>query len=90
MVDNIKIINPLPSLSSTIRVKPAGQRQNNKQQDLFKEAFKKRQKKKKKHPMRVKISGRGATAGSAKHTRYAVTIKKSKKSSPKRVIDIRV
>ena len=90
MVDNIKIINPLPSMSSTKRVKPVGDRQNNNQQDLFKEAFKERQKKKKKYPVHVKISGRGATVGNAQRTRYAVTNKKSKESSSKRVIDIRV
>ena len=86
----MKIIKPLPSLSSTKRVKPVGQRQNNNQQDLFNEAFKEKQKKKNKYPLHVKISGRGVTAGNAQHTRHAVTNKKSKKSSIKRVIDIRV
>ena len=92
MVDNIKISKPLPSLSSTKRVKPVGHRQNNNQQNLFKETFKERQKKKKtkEDPMHVKISGRGATASRVQHTRHTVTNKKSKESSHKRIIDIRV
>jgi hypothetical protein len=92
MVDNIKISKPRPSLSSTKRVKPVGDRQNNHQQDLFKETFKERQKKKKtkEDPMHVKISGRGATVSRAQHTRHTVTKKKSKESSHKRIIDIRV
>jgi len=92
MVDNIKISKLLPSLSSTKRVKPIGHRQNNNQQDLFKETVKERQKKKKtkEDPMHVKISGRGATASRAQHTRPTVANKKSKESSHKRIIDIRV
>ena len=91
MVDNIKISKLLPSLSSTKRVKPIGHRQNNNQQDLFKETVKERQKKKTKaDPMHVKISGRGATASRAQHIRPTVTNKKSKESSHKRIIDIRV
>ena len=92
MVDNIKISKLLPSLSSTKRVKPVGHRQNNNQQDLFKETVKERQKKKKtkEDPMHVKISGRGATASRAQHTRLTVANKKSKESSHKRIIDIRV
>jgi hypothetical protein len=92
MVENIKISKPLPSLSSTKRVKPVGHRQNANQQDLFKETFKERQKKKKskEDPMHVKISGRGARAGRAQDTRHTVTIQKSKESSRKRIIDIRV
>ena len=92
MVDNIKINKILPSLSSTKRVKPVGHRQNYNQQDLFKETVKERQKKKKtkEDSMHVKISGKGATASRAQHTRHTVTNKKSKKSSHKRIIDIRV
>jgi len=92
MVDNIKISKLLPSLSSTKRVKPVGHRQNNNQQDLFKETVKERQKKKKtkEDPMHVKISGRGATASRAQHIRPTVANKKSKESSHKRIIDIRV
>jgi len=92
MVDNLIINKPLQSLSSTKRVKPVGHRQNNNQQSMFKETFKERQKKKKtkEDPMHVKISGRGASAGREKNTRSAVTNKKSKKSSHKRIIDIRV
>ena len=90
MVDNIKISNPLASLSSTNRVKPVGHRQNNSQQNLFKETFKDRQKKKKEDSMHIKISGKSTTVGIAQHTRHAVTNKKSKDSLPKRIIDIRV
>ena len=92
MVDNIKISKLLPSLSSTKRVKPVGHRQNNNQQDLFKETVKERQKKKKtkEDPMHVKISGRGATASRAQHIRHNVANKKLKESSHKRIIDIRV
>ena len=92
MVDNIIINKPLQSLSSTKRVKPVGHRQNNSQQNLFQETFKERQKKKKAKEdlMHVEISERGATAGRKKHTRQAVTNKKSKKSSHKKIIDIRV
>jgi hypothetical protein len=92
MVDNIKISKSLLSLSATKRVKPVDDRQNNNHQDLFKESFKERQKKKKtkEDPMHVKISGRGATASRAQHTRHTVTNKKSKESSRKRIIDIRV
>ena len=50
----------------------------------------KKKKKAKEDPMHVEISGRGATAGRKKHTRQAVTNKKSKKSSHKKIIDIRV
>ena len=91
MVDNIKIYKPLPPLSSAKRVKPVGHRQNNSQQNLFKEAFKERQKKKqiKEDPMHAKISGRGDTARRTEHTRHAVTYKNSKESSHKRIIDIR-
>jgi len=46
MVDNTIISKPLQSLSSTKRVKPVGHRQNNNQQNMFKETFKARQKKK--------------------------------------------
>ena len=92
MVDNLIINKPLQSLSSTKRVKPVGHRQNNSQQSMFKETFKERQKKKKtkEDPMHVKISGRGARAGRAQDTRHTVTIQKSKESSRKRIIDIRV
>ena len=92
MVDNLIINKPLQSLSSTKRVKPVGHRQNNSQQSMFKETFKERQKKKKtkEDPMHVKISGRGATASRAQHTRHTVINKKSKESSHKRIIDIRV
>jgi hypothetical protein len=92
MVDNIKNNKPLLPLSSTKRVKPVGHRQDNNQQNLFKETFKERQKKKKTNedPMHVKISGRDATAGRAQHPRHAVSNKKSKESSHKRIIDIRV
>ena len=92
MVDNTIISKPLQSLSSTKRVKPVGHRQNNNQQNMFKETFKARQKKKKtkEDPMHVKISERGATAGREKHSRPAVTNIKSKKSSNKKTIDIRV
>ena len=92
MVDNIKISKPLTSLSSTKRIKPVGHRQNNNQQDLFKETFKERQKQKrtKEDPMDIKISGKGATADRAQPSRQAVTNKNSKGSSHKRIIDIRV
>ncbi len=92
MVDNIKINKPLLPLSSTKRVKPVGHRQDNNQQNLFKETFKERQKKKKTNedPMHVKISDRDAAAGRAQHTRLAVSNKKSKESSHKMIIDIRV
>jgi hypothetical protein len=92
MVDNLIINKPLQSLSSTKRVKPVGHRQNNNQQNLFKETFKERQKKKKKKEdqIHVKISGRGALVGREKQTRPAVTNKKSKNYSHKRIIDIRV
>ena len=92
MMDNIKINKPLPSLSSTKRVKPADHRQNNNEQNLFKKTFKERQKKNKtkEDPMHDNISGSGATAGIAQHTRHAVTNKKSKESSHKKNIDIRV
>ena len=92
MMDNIKIIEPLPSLSSTKRVKPMDHRQDNNQQNPFKKTFKERQKKNKtkKDPMHDNISGSGATAGIAQHTRHAVTNKKSKESSHKKSIDIRV
>ena len=92
MVDNIKINKPLLPLSSTKRVKPVGHRQDNNQQNLFKETSKERQKKKKTNedPMHEKISGRDATAGRAQHTCHAVSNKKSKESSHKRIIDIRV
>lgn len=92
-MDNIKIIEPLPSMSSTKRVKPTDHRQNNNQQNLFKKTFKERQKKKnktKEDPMHDNISGSGATAGMAQHARHAVTNKKSKESSHKKTIDIRV
>ena len=92
MVDNLIINKPLQSLSSTKRVKPVGHRQNNNQQDLFKETVKERKKKKKtkEDHMYVKISGRGATASRGQHTRHTVANKKSKESSHKRIIDIRV
>ena len=92
MVDNIKISKLLPSLSSTKKVKPVGHRQNNNQQDLFKETVKERKKKKKtkEDHMYVKKSGRGATASRVQHTRPTVANKKSKESSHKRIIDIRV
>jgi hypothetical protein len=92
MVDNIKINKILPSLSSTKRVKPVGHRQNYNQQELFKETVKEKQKKKKtkEDPMHVKISERGATASGAQHTRHTVANKKSKESSQKRIIDIRI
>ncbi len=92
MENNIKINKPLPSLSSTKRVKPVGHRQNYNQQNPPNESFNARQKKKQKKqdPMHVKISGRGVTADRAQHTRHAVTNKKSKGSSHKRIIDIRV
>jgi len=92
MMDNIKIIEPLPSLSSTKRVKPTDHRQNNNQQNLFKKTFKKRQKKNKtkEDPMHDNISGSGATADMARHARHAVTNKKSKESSHNKTIDIRV
>ena len=94
MVDNIKISKLLPSLSSTKKVKPVGHRQNNNQQDLFKETVKEKKKKKKKKTkedyMYVKISGRGATASRVQHTRHTVANKKSKESLHKRIIDIRV
>ena len=92
MVDNLIINKPLQSLSSTKRVKPVGHRQNNNQQNLFNETFKERQKKKKKKEdqIHVKISGRGALEGREKQTRPAVTNKKSKNYSHKRIIDIRV
>jgi hypothetical protein len=92
MVDNIKISKLLPSLSSTKRIKPVDDRQNNNQQDLFKETVKERKKKKKtkEDHMYVKISGRGATASRGQHTRHTAANKKSKKSSHKRIIDIRV
>jgi len=93
MVDNIKINKPLPPLSSAKRVKPVGYRQNNNQQNLFKETFKERQKKRKKtkeDPMHAKLSGRNATAGRAQHSRHAVANKKSNEPSHKRIIDIRV
>jgi hypothetical protein len=69
-----------------------GHRQNNNQQNLFKETFKERQKKKKtkEDPIHVKISGSSATGGREKQTRIAVRNKKPKKSSYKRIIDIRV
>ena len=91
-MDNIKIIEPLPSLSSTKRVKPTDQRQNNNQQNLFKETFKERQKKNKtkEDPMHDNISGTGATAGVAQHNRHTVANKKSKESSHKKNIDLRV
>ena len=92
MVDNIKISKLLPSLSSTKKVKPVGHRQNNNQQDLFKETVKERKKKKKTKEdyMYVKISGRGATASRVQYTRHTVANKKSKESLHKRIIDIRV
>jgi hypothetical protein len=92
MVDNIKINKPLPSLSSAKRVEPVGHRPNNNQKNQFKETFKERQKKKKmkEDPMHVKISGRGVTTDSARHSRQAVTNKKSKESPHNRIIDIRV
>jgi len=92
MMDNIKIIEPLPSMSSTKRVKPTDHRQNNNQQNLFKKTFKKRQKKNKtkEDPMHDNISGSGATADMARHARHAVTNKKSKESSHNKTIDIRV
>jgi len=92
MVDNIKISKLLPSLSSTKKVKPVGHRQNNNQQDLFKETVKERKKKKKtkEDNMYVRISGRGATASRVQHTRHTVANKKSKESLHKRIIDIRV
>jgi hypothetical protein len=92
MVDNTIISKSLQSLLSTKSVKPVGRRQNNNQQNMFKETFKARQKKKKtkEDPMHVKISGRDATTDREKHTRPAVTNIKSKKSSNKRTIDIRV
>jgi hypothetical protein len=92
MVDNIKIDKPLPPLSSAKRVKPVGHRQNNNQQNLFKETFKERQKKKKmkEDPPPVKISGRGDTARRTVHTRYGATKRNSKESSHKRIIDIRI
>jgi len=92
MVDTIKISKPLPSLSAAKRVKPVGHRQNNNQQNLFKETFKERQKKKKakEDPMHVKISGRDATTSRVQNTQHAVTNKKSKASPRKKIIDIRV
>jgi len=92
-MDNIKIIEPLPSMSSTKRVKPTDHRQNNNQQNLFKKTFKEREKKKnktKEDPMHDNISGSGATADMARHARHAVTNKKSKESSHNKTIDIRV
>ncbi len=92
MMNNIKIIKPLPSLSSTQRVKPTDHRQNNNQQSLFKKTFKERQKKNKtkEDPMHDNISGGGATTGIAQQPRHAVTNVQSKDSSHKKNIDIRV
>jgi hypothetical protein len=92
MVDNIKISKFLPSLASTKKVKPVGHRQNNTQQGLFKETVKERKKKKKTKddPMHVKISGRGAKASRVQPNRHTVAEQKSKESSHKRIIDIRV
>jgi hypothetical protein len=92
MMDNIKINKPLSSLASIKKVKPAGHRQNNNQQNLLKETFKDKQKKKKtkEDPMNVEISDGDVTAGRAHHTRHAVASENSNESLHKRIIDIRV
>ena len=91
MVDNIKVNIPLASVSSANRVRPVGQRQNDNQNNFFKDASKGKQKKKKrKDSMPVKISDGAAMAGNKPPTRHTVAKKKSKEFMQKRTIDIRV
>ena len=89
MVENVKIIKPLPTLTSTKKIKPVGHRQNSDRQDLLKEAFKRRQKKKK-QTMHVKMSALNTTVVKTQHSRNAVANKNAKESSLKKMIDIRV
>ena len=92
MVDILKINKPLSSLSATQRVRPVGHRQNNNQQNLFKETFKEgqRKKKSKKNMEHVRISGRDGTAGRVQHSGHAITNKRSNEYSHRRIIDLRV
>jgi hypothetical protein len=90
MVDNIKMIKPLLTLTSTKMIKPVGHRQNSERQDLLKEAFKRRQKKKKKKTVLVKMSALDATVVNPQHSRNDVANKSAKESSLKKIIDIRV
>ena len=89
MVDNIKINRPLASVSSANRVKPAGPKQKNDQQNIFKDTFTTK-KKKKKNSIQEKDSGRDATARKTRHHRDALASNKSKGGPNKRIIDIRV
>ena len=90
-MDNIKVNKPLAAISSASNVKPVGERQNNNQNNLFKDTFNGIQKKKKrKDPMHVIISAKAAMAGKTTLTRPAGAKKQSKEFMQKRNIDIRV
>jgi hypothetical protein len=92
MVDILKINKPLSSLSATKRVKSVGHRQNNNQQNLFKEAFKERRRKKKskKNLEHIRISGRDVTVGRVQQSGHAITKKRSNEYSHRKIIDLRV
>ena len=92
MVDILKINKPLSSLSATKRVKPVGHRQNNNQQNLFKETFKERRRKKKskKDLEHLRISGRDGTVARVQHSGHAITNKRSNEYSHIKIIDLKV
>ena len=91
-MDILKINKPLSSLSATKRVKPVGHRQNNNQQNLFKETFKekRRKKKSKKNLEHLRTSGRDGTEGRVQNSGHAITNKRSIEYSHRKIIDLRV
>lgn len=92
MDSHLKISNILSPLTSTKRVKSVGHRQNDHQQNLFKDTFQAKQKKKKGD----KNTGSGEnsrllrTAGKAKNTRKINTRENEVETSSNLTIDITV
>jgi hypothetical protein len=94
MVDNLNKI--LPSISSAQRVKRVGRKQQDNQQNPFKEALKdKENKKKKKKDLEHKIISGGGVVSRKKKSVHAVkpTADKRKRNvggSSEKIIDIRI